>query len=719
MPRTTLPTARIERVAAWSVRHRWWAIGGWFALVVLAVLAGAAVTGDGAPAHDPGESGRAQRVLDAQHGYSPAQESVLVTSGHRYDGVARAAADDLIGTLRRSGAVTGLADRARVSADGTAGLVTFQLAGPEERAGDHFDATVRVVREVGARHPGVRLAQAGDRSLSAAVDDSITADFGRAETISLPLTVVVLLIVFGSLVAAGIPVLLTLTTVAATFSLLTVVDQWIPINSAASSMVLLIGVAVGVDYSLFYLRRAREERAAGRDTATAVRTAAATSGRVVIVAGLTVLLCLCGLLLAGIDQFRGLTVGTAVAVGLAVLGSCTVLPALLALLGRHVDAVRIPVLRKRSDGSRVWSAIARAVVRRPAVAGGLAAVALAVLALPAFGLHLQDAAVTDSLPRSVPQVDAALRMQRAFPGAAAPARVVVWARDGGTADTPEVRRAVGALRARIPHSHGLLADPVTVVRVGRALVVRVPLAGSGTDPTSNRALAELRGTALPATLGRVGGVGWAVQGRTAFAYDFARTLAGRVPYVVGFVLVLAFVLLAWAFRSLVIPVVSIVLNLLSVGAALGVLTWVFQDGHLSGPLGFTAYGGVVSWLPLFDFVLLFGLSMDYHVFVLSRIRERVTAGVPPRAAIVDGVGRSAGVVSSAALLMTAVFAVFVVLTAIEYKMLGVGMAVAVLLDATVVRGVLLPAALALVGRRAWGRRAPAPAPPVRVGAGAS
>ncbi|HEY3506556.1 MAG TPA: MMPL family transporter [Actinocatenispora sp.] len=705
MPRTTLPAAQrgavIERVASWSVRHRWWALGGWFALVAVAVLAGMLVTGDGAPARDPGETGRAQRVLDAQHGFAAPQENVLISA---YD---EAAGADLIASLRATGAVTALPAHPRVS--GRSGLVTFQLAGPDEAVGDHFDATVRTVREVAHRHPGVRLAQSGDVSLSSAVDDSIKGDFGRAERISLPLTVVILLVVFGSLVAAGIPVLLTATTMIATFSLLTVVDQWLPINSAASSMVLLIGVAVGVDYSLFYLRRAREERAAGHDVPTAVRIAAATSGRVVIVAGLTVLLCLCGLLFAGIDVFRGLTIGTAVSVGLAVLGSVTVLPALLSLLGRRVDALRIPLLGNRSGGSRRWAAIARAVVRRPRLTGGLAALALVVLALPAFGLHLQDAAVTDSLPRSVPQVDAAVRMQQAFPGAAAPARVVVWSRDG-TADTPAVRRAVAALRARIPHSHGLLAEPVTVTRVGRALVVRVPLAGSGTDPTSNRALAELRTDALPATLGRVDGAGWAVQGRTAFAYDFARTLTGRVGYVVGFVLVLAFVLLAVAFRSWVIPVVSIALNLLSVGAALGVLTWVFQDGHLSGPLGFTAYGGVVSWLPLFEFVLLFGLSMDYHVFVLSRIRERISAGEPPRAAIVAGVRTSAGVVSSAAALMTAVFSVFVVLSAIEYRMLGVGMAVAVLLDATVVRGVLLPAALALVGRRAWGRATPPAAP---------
>jgi len=714
----------IERAAGWSVRHRVLAVAGWFALVALAVLSSALLPGEQAHSTDPGESGVAQQVLRQQDGFVPVLESVLIQAreptGQRWsdDPQLRAAAEDLVASLRRTGAVTDVRSpldpggAPLVSNDGRSGLVTFQVAGAVDEVKPHYAAAVAAVATVAGRHPQVWLAQAGDRSLAVAVDQGIKDDFKRSELLSLPLTVGILLVVFGSLVAAGIPLLLALSTVAGTFGFLQVVAHWVPINSATSSMVLLIGVAVGIDYSLFYLRRAREERAAGRDIVEALRTTARTSGHAVVVSGLTVMLCLTGLLFTGLDNFRGLTVGAVLVVALAMTGSVTVLPALLALLGSRVDGGRIPWLSRRrttATESRLWSTVAHTVVRRPLLWGGLAAIALVIVALPAFGMRLQDAAVTDSLPRSVPTVDAAIRMQQAFPGAASPARVVVWTTGGQSIDSAAVQSALDDLRDQVEAGGGMLAAPVTVVTVDRVLVVRVPLAGSGTNATANRALRELRDDVLPATLGKVEGVDYAVAGRTAVAYDFATVLSGRTPIVFAFVLILAFVLLAIAFRSLAVPVVSILLNLLSIGAAYGVLTWVFQDGHLASVLGFTPYGGVVGWLPLFMFVMLFGLSMDYHIFILSRIRERWTAGTKPRDAIIGGVASSAGVVTSAAVIMTAVFTVFITLSAIEYKMLGVGMAVAVIIDATIVRGILLPAALTLLGARTWalphGRRA--------------
>ncbi|MGA8113613.1 MAG: MMPL family transporter, partial [Actinocatenispora sp.] len=622
----------------------------------------------------------------------------------------RKATADLASSLRRTAGVAAVRSPldpggdALVSADGRSGLVRFQVDGPDERLDAHYDAVVRAVRAVAHRNPRIRLAQSGDRTLSTVVDESIKDDFGRAERTSLPLTGLILLVVFGSLIAAGIPVLLTLTTVVATFSLLQVVDHWLPINSATSSMVLLVGVAVGIDYCLFYLRREREERAAGRGVREALRITARTSGRVVLVAGLTVMLCLSGLLFTGIDAFRGLAVGTILIVGLAMIGSVTALPALLASLGSWVDRCRIPWLGRRRTAareSRVWTAVARAVTRRPALWATVTTLAMLVVAVPALGLRMQDAAVTDSLPRSVPQIDATVRMQQAFPGAASPERVVIWRENGGTVDDPALRSAIADLRGRIAERDHRPTASVPVARVGRVLVARVPLPGSGTDPTSDRALLELRDHLLPDTLGRVDGVGYSVTGRTAFAHDFTDQLGGRILLVVVFVLVLAFVLVVLVFRSLAIPVVSILLNLLSVAATLGVVTWVFQDGHLAGLLGARPYGGVVSWEPLFMFVLLFGLSIDYHLFILSRIRERWQAGAGPRAAIVGGIGTSSGVVTSAAVIMTAVFLVLGTLTAVEYRILGVGMAVAVVLDATVVRGVLLPATMALLGDRAW------------------
>ncbi|WP_106516504.1 MMPL family transporter [Streptomyces himastatinicus] len=715
--------ALVERIAGWSVRHRAAAIAGWFALVAVAVLASALIPGGTANSTDPGESGRADRVLSAQRSYAPPQENVLVQ--HRTRGTAdaprftadpalRRATRDLVTALRAApGAVRDLRspldDGRQLSKDGRSGLVTFQVAGPNERMDAHYEAAVRAVEAVRARHPDITLAQAGDRSLSRVVDDSIKGDFARAEFFSLPLTVVILLVVFGSLIAAAIPLLLAATTVIGTFGLLQVAARWVPVNSATSSMVLLIGVAVGIDYSLFYLRRAREERAAGHNIAEALRITSRTSGRVVVVSGLTVMLCLSGLLFTGVDNLQGLTVGAALVVGVAMIGSVTVLPALLALLGSWVDRARIPWLGRRRTAaaeSRLWSAVARAVVRRPLVWGGSAALALLVLALPALGMRLQDASVTDSLSRDVPAVDAAARMQQAFPGTPAPAWVVIWSKRGGTdaADDPAVRKAVDSLHGRAAASRGALHEPITSAAVDRALLVRVPLASFGYDDTANEALTTLRKHTLPAALGHLDGVDYAVAGKTAITYDFTRRVTDRTPLVFGFVLALAFVLLTVSFRSLAIPLISIVLNLLSIGAAYGVLTWVFQDGHLGSALGFTAYGGVIGWLPLFMFVILFGLSMDYHLFVLSRIRERQRDGAEAREAIVGGIAAGAGVVTSAAVIMTAAFSVFVVLSAIEYKMMGVGLAVAILIDATVVRGVLLPAAMALLGRGRSRRR---------------
>ncbi|MEH0398445.1 MMPL family transporter [Streptomyces sp. NPDC053741] len=712
----------IAAVADWSTRHRALAIGGWLALVVIAVLSSAFVTGDAARSVDPGESGRAQQTVNAQHSGDSIRENVLIqprgtADGPRFadDPALREAAEDLVAELSRTpgaaddiGSPLAAHGERWLSQDGRSGLVTFEVPGPEAEFDAHYAAVVKAVEQVKARHPEVRLAQAGDRSLSEAANEGIKDDLKRAETTSLPLTLLILLVVFGSLIAAGIPLLLAATTVAGAFGLLQLVSQWVPFNSAASSIILLIGMAVGIDYSLFYLRRVREERAAGREVREALRITAGTSGHAIVASGLTVMVCMVGLLFTGVDVFKGLTVGTVLVVGLAVLSSVTVLPALLALLGDRVDKARIPWLGRRriaAKESRLWGRVACAVVRRPVVAGVTAALALLVMALPVLGIRLQDAAVTASLPPGVSAaVDAASDMQQEFPGAATSARVVIDRADGASADTPAVRKAIDELHEQAAASGGALREPITAVPVGAAMVVRVPLAGAVTDPVANRALETLREQALPETLGKVAGVDYGVGGKTAMPHDFTEQVNDRTPIVFAFILGLAFLLLAVAFRSWTIPLASILLNLLSIGAACGVLTWVFQDGHLESFLGFSSYGGVVSWLPLFMFIILFGLSMDYHIFILSRIKERWLAGTEPREAVVGGIASSAGVVSSAAFIMTGVFTVFMTLSAIEYKMLGLGMALAILIDATVVRGVLLPAAMSLLGARAWGSR---------------
>uniref|UniRef100_UPI0015C4F1BB MMPL family transporter n=1 Tax=Streptomyces sp. NRRL B-24572 TaxID=1962156 RepID=UPI0015C4F1BB len=472
----------VEAVAGWSVRHRTLAITGWLALVLVAVLSSGLIAGHDARSTDPGDAGRAQQIVRAEDAGDSIRENVLIQSREsREDGgprfmanpELRGAAQELVAALRDTGGAVrdigsplGANGGRWISRDGRSGLVTFEIAGPVEKQKQNHRAVVDAVRKVQDGHPRLRIVQAGDRSLNAVVDDAIKDDFQRSEVTSLPLTLVILLVVFGSLIAAGIPLILSATAVTATFGLLQTIGKVVPVNSAASSIVLLVGMAVGIDYSLFYLRREREERLAGHDTGQALAVAARTSGRAVVVSGLTVMVCVCGLLFTGLDVFKGLTAGTVVVVGLTVIGSLTVLPALLAALGHRVDKARIPWLGRRrtaARASRTWSAVARGVVRRPTLAGGIAALALLAMTLPALGMHLQDPATTDSLPRSVAPVDAAVRMNDAFPGSPSPARVAITGRDGGSADTAAVREAIDTLHreAATTHTGTGIAEPIT------------------------------------------------------------------------------------------------------------------------------------------------------------------------------------------------------------------------------------------------------------------
>ncbi|MEU0674548.1 MMPL family transporter [Streptomyces sp. NPDC006172] len=709
------------RSASWSARNPKKTIGGWLLLVVLSVLIGGAA-GSGAQTSDPGESGRAQKVIREQNVEEPYQESVLIEAKERGsakfadDAKLQKATDDLVANLKATGAAVtdiaapvGAQGAEQISRDGRSGLVGFTVAGPEEQVDAHFEAVLAAVEKTKAAHPEVRIAEAGDLSLQTAVNDAADEDLARAEITSLPVTLVILLVVFGALVAAGIPVLLAVTSVLAALGLLGAVGTVIPANSTVSSVVLLIGMAVGVDYSLFYLRREREERAAGKSPAEALEATARTSGHAVVVSGITVMLSVAGLFITGIDVFNGMAVGTVLVVGLAVLGSITVLPALLALLGRRVDSLRLPFLGRRrttATESRTWTAIARNVVRKPLLMGGAAVILLLAMAAPALGMKLSDPGQTRSLPRSIEAVDAGVRIQEAFPGGPAPASVVVWG-DGAT--TGKADAAVAELRREAAGTPAL-GEQISTHKVGEALVIKVPLAGSGTDKVSTDALKTLRDDALPKAFKNTDGLQYAVTGQIAGQHDFASVLSGRTPWVFAFVLILALVVLTLAFRAPIVALVSIGLNLLSIGAAYGLVVLGFQNGGLGGVLDFDSYGGIVSWLPLFMFVILFGLSMDYHVFILSRVRELWQRGESAKDAVVNGVGSSAGVVTSAAVVMISVFALFATMSGIEYKMLGVGMATAIAIDATIVRGLLLPAALTVLGDRAWGKRPAVTAP---------
>jgi RND superfamily putative drug exporter len=417
------------------------------------------------------------------------------------------------------------------------------------------------------------------------------------------------------------------------------------------------------------------------------------------VSGLTVIVALSALFLVDAGPYAGIAAGTIAEVAIAVLGSLTVLPALLSWLGPRSDAGRIPFLSRRREAarpSRAWGALARSVVARPVLWGGIAAIALLALASPALGLRIGQPPV--DAPYNLTVVQDAFKIQQAFPQAPAPAQIVV---SGPDVTGTRVTDALNALRDRT--TTGPVRGPVTAASIGggQALIVDVQLAGDGQDSTSFAALATLRDRYLPATLGKVPGISYAVAGDTASSHDNIQAVRDNTPLVLAVVAVLAFAVLLAGFRSVLIPVVSIVLNLLSVAAAYGLITLIFQEGRLQGPLGYTSFGAITWWVPLFMFVLLFGISMDYHVFILSRIREHRGRDSTAQEAVAEGIASSAGVVTSAALIMVAVFSIFLTLPLIELKILGIGMAAAVLIDATVVRGVLLPAALSLLGDRAW------------------
>lgn len=585
----------------------------------------------------------------------------------------------------------------------TGGLPTpDQVVEPIQRATDAFAAS----------HPQYVVGQFGPGSVRAQVNSSLGADFRRAELVSIPITLVILLIAFGAVVAAGIPLLLGLGSVAVALGLTALISaRVVAVDQNAQSLILLIGLAVGVDYALFVLRRAREERAAGAGVRAAVTRAGATAGRAVVISGLTVMVAMSGMLVAG-GLFASLAIGTLLVIGVAVLGSATVLPALMAVLGDRVEWLRMPWRRRRPEQPAEptgdtgaaqdsgWGRLAGMVSAHPvrwALAAGLA---LAALAAPARGMSTGLGGV-ETLPADMLVVQAYRQLQAAVPADGTALTLVVQAPTEAKAQVAQALTVIGPVADRLDHVAGVDPAPrqssdgtVSVLRLGvdldsssAALPGVVDRVRADVVPAVQRSLAE-----VPSVSVYVGG--------DAESTDLAAWMDSRLPWVAGFVLALTFLVMLVSFGSPSLALATVALNALSVGAAYGVMTAVFQGAWAEHLLGFTSTGTIAAWLPLLMFVVLFGLSMDYHVFVLSRVREAYDEGLDPRTAVRVGVARSAGVVTSAAAVMVAVFAVFGTLSMIEMKQLGVGLAVAVLLDATVVRGVLLPAVLTLLGRRA-------------------
>ena len=699
------------RAGRWSAQHRKKAVFGWLAFVIAAVFIGGQIGTKTIPSDEEGLVGESARSAEIVKDSFPqtAGEQVLIQSktASPKDPAFKAAVTDVEKGLAAQKDVTNLqspyakGNVGQISRDGHSAVVTFEIKGDSEKAEDKVDPILAATAAAAKAHPQMNIEQFGDASTGKAVSKMFEDDLKKAETLSIPLTMVILLLAFGALVAAGLPLLLGITAVMATGGITAAISQFSPATENLGAVVVLVGLAVGVDYSLFYIRREREERKAGRDPEAALAAAAATSGRAVLVSGFTVMAAMAGMYFTGDNGFASMATGTIVVVGVAMLGSLTVLPAMLSKLGDRVDKGRIPFLGKRlakRDESRMWTVVLNGVLRHPKVAATLSAGVLVALAIPALGMHTASAGV-DAIPKDTPVIKTFDRLTAAFPGEKAALNVVVKADD---VTKPEVASAISQLQARALGSKVAVdTSDVEISKDKTVAQVTIPVAGKGTDGASMTALAKVRDDLVPQTVGKVRGVEAVVGGDTAMTKDYNDMVKANAPIVFLFVLGLAFMLLLVTFRSLVIPVKAIVLNLLSVGAAYGVLVLVFQDGHGEKLLGFESTGAIEPWLPLFLFVILFGLSMDYHVFILSRVREAFDRGMTTEDAVSHGIRSTASTVTSAAIVMVAVFGVFATLSSIVFKQLGIGLAVAILIDATLVRAILLPATMKLLGDRNW------------------
>ncbi|MFF0574131.1 MMPL family transporter [Streptosporangium saharense] len=704
----------VVRVAAWSAAHPWRAIIGWLVFVVLCLGAGIAAGTRNAGTEDYwiGEAGRAEEIATSAGLERRPVEYVLIRPGRETS--TQAAARDVTARMKRLPEVENVGPPAR-SADGTTLLIAVTMKGPELDARQHVDPLLAQTAEVQRDHPGLVVEQTGSASISKGVNQQRGEDLALSEAISFPVTLVTLLVVFGSVLMAAVPLLLALSSIAAAMGLSMLVSHLLPDAGVGNNVILLIGMAVGVDYTLFYLKREREERAraGGRLSPRAVvELAAATSGRAVVVSGLAVLVSTATLYLAADVVFSSLATGTVLVVLVAMASSVTVLPALLVRIGQRAErraerrALRgLPPRRGRergAGGERLWRTLLRPAERHPVLTLVVAVLVMIVLALPALGMELR-VLNRDSHSREIPALRIHDRMTTAFPELRTLHQVVVRDGQGRTEEVGQALRELG----RRAHADPLFARnapaDIRVSADGRVSVLELAVPYRLSSPEAERSLDRIRDDYLPATVGAIEGVEAAVTGDAARNMDDLDHVNGKLPLVAGLLLLVTLVMTMIVFRSVTLGLLGVLLNSLSAAASFGLVVVFFQYGLATTLFGFdpSATSAIGSRVPLFLLVILFGLSMDYQVFVVSRIRERAAAGVPTRQAVLDGITGSAGVVTSAAIVMVTVFAGFVFLHLAEMKQIGFSLAVAVLLDAFVIRTTILPAAMIALGRWNW------------------
>ena len=703
------------RIARWSAERRWWVIAASVMVIVLAMFVLNTVETkllDG-NAGGVGDSLKGSELIDqrfhverdpTEQGEKSGPTHILVFSHPSLtveDPEFRSKVEQLAQELTALPEVKSVAsyyDTASsdmVSQDGHAVLARVAIEGGPTK--DNTDVALGTVRAARVEGEGFQIAMTGN--LDDQIEDLVNEDFARIMMVTLVLGLGILLIAFRAVVAAVIPLILAIGAIFSATAVAAVVSQSYSLATEYSEMILLMGMAVGIDYSLFIVSRFRAERKAGKPKLDAITTASDTTGRAVFYAGITVVVSLAGLILTDNPIFISLSIAAIIVVLLAIVGSMTLLPAILFVLGDNVNRLRLPFLRDGNQGGGVWGAIADRVLARPALFAAVTAAALITIAAPAATLNLGFNQSATSLPDAVEAKQAYVLLEEHFTaGLAQPARVVV---DASDVRSPEVQSSVAKLIDRVGQNSAYSGPFETRInQAGDLLIVKVPLGGSIEDQDSQDAVQLLRNALIPEAFAGTKAEVY-VTGPTADSMDFVTRMYDKAPYVFGFVLGLAFLLLLVMFRSIVIPIKAVLLNLLSVGAAYGVLVMVFQWGWGIGLLGSESTGIIMAWLPLFLFGILFGLSMDYHMLLLSRIKEAYDQGHSNEDSVSEGIKVTAGQITSAAAIMVGVFGAFALGRIVGLQQFGLGLGVAVLIDATVIRSVLLPASMKLLGDWNW------------------
>ena len=701
------PRLRItERLAAASARRPRWTLGIWALAVVLALVLIVTLlrglTSTGAVIGSTPAS-RADALYNQVVGVGSARQPtdvIVVTS--KTTTIADASFEQFVGRLssqvRKSPGITGVATELRmrsssISASGPAALITLRAA---------TDAEIKpVVRAVqAANSAAISAAITGDHTVNEDFATMSSHDLEHGEfEIGLPVALVVLLLVFGAIVSGLIPVLMALTAIVVGLGIAAILSQFFSLSIFIVNIMTGMGLALGIDYSLFVISRIREERGRGLDNSVAIQRAGATASRAVLFSGSTFVVALLGLLVVRTNVLRSLAAGAIIVGVVSVAAALTLLPAVLSLLGDRVNSLRLPIVGKRLRSSaaseaRFWGAFIGGVLRRPAISLALAGGIMLVAAWPILGLHIGQSGVS-SLPNSFPSKQGYLALQQHFPQANPyPVKIAV---SGGTK----------AERANLAKLQRVLADDprfgpgsIQVAANGTALALTVPIQGDAVSTQDVATVRELRQRLIPSVFGNLSNRVY-VGGQTAATADYFAAVSGPTPWVLAFVLALSFILLTVAFRSVVVAAVSILLNLLSVGTAYGLLTLVFLHGFGASLVGFEKVSGIDAWVPLFLFAVLFALSMDYQVFLMSRIRERYDETGSTRDATISGVASTARIITGAALIIVAVFAGFASGALVMFQEMGFGVAVALLLDATLIRMIILPSTLTLLGTRSW------------------